>query len=61
MVFKLSLQCQDLLYSLLEKDPIKRITWDEFFSHILLKDKDPFEEENKLMELSSIEIFHLFQ
>ena len=55
--FRLSLQCQDLLYSLLEKDPVKRITWDEFFSHILLKDKDPFEEENKLMELSSIDSF----
>lgn len=55
--FRLSLQCQDLLYSLLEKDPVKRITWDEFFSHILLKDRDPFEEENKLMELSSIDSF----
>ena len=55
--FRLSLICQDLLYSLLEKDPIKRITWDEFFSHNLLKDKDPFEEENKLMELSSIDVF----
>lgn len=55
--FKLSLECRNLLLSLLEKEPEKRITWDDFFNHTLLKEKDPFEEENKLMEISSLETF----
>ena len=55
--FKISSSCKILLLSLLEKNPEKRITWDEFFCHNLLKEKDPFEEENKLMEISSLESF----
>ena len=46
-----------MLFSLLEKDPNKRITWDAFFNHELIKKTDPFEEENKLLEISGLDSF----
>ena len=55
--FQLSSECRKLLFSLLEKDPIKRISWDSFFNHNLLSSCDPFEEENKLMEISGLNNF----
>ena len=55
--FTLSKECKKLLFSLLEKDPIKRISWQDFFTHELLQECDPFEEENKLMEISTLETF----
>ena len=39
-----------MLFSLLQKDPNKRIGWNDFFTHTLLNECDPFEEENKLMD-----------
>ena len=55
--FIISDKCKKLLFSLLEKDPNKRITWDAFFNHELIKKSDPFEEENKLLEISGLESF----
>lgn len=55
--FVISDKCKNLLFSLLEKDPNKRISWEAFFNHELIKKSDPFEEENKLMEISGLESF----
>lgn len=55
--FIISDKCKKLLFSLLEKDPNKRITWDAFFNHELIKKSDPFEEENKLLEISGLDSF----
>lgn len=55
--FILSKDCKNLLLSLLEKDPHKRISWENLFNHKLLKGCDPFEEENKLMEISGLQSF----
>ena len=52
--FKLSINCQNLLYSLLKKDPEERISWEEFFDHKLLRDVDFNERENNLMEISNL-------
>lgn len=49
--------CKELLLGLLEKDPDKRIEWNALFNHYLIKTCDPFEEENKLMEISGLEAF----
>ena len=54
--FNLSLDCQDLILKLLEKNPTKRISWDDFFNHRLLKISDPFEHENRLMEISGLSV-----
>eukprot|EP01112_Ceratiomyxa_fruticulosa_P012924 TRINITY_DN3603_c0_g1_i1.p1 TRINITY_DN3603_c0_g1~~TRINITY_DN3603_c0_g1_i1.p1 ORF type:complete len:630 (-),score=147.10 TRINITY_DN3603_c0_g1_i1:127-2016(-) len=38
-----SRECLDLIYSLLQKDPTKRISWEEFFMHPWLGlERDPF-------------------
>ena len=55
--FVISDKCKHLLFSLLEKDPNKRISWEAFFNHELIKKSDPFEEENKLMEISTLDSF----
>jgi len=55
--FKLSINCQNLLYSLLKKDPEERISWEEFFDHTLLRDVDFNERENNLMEISNLDYF----
>jgi len=55
--FKLSINCQNLLYSLLKKDPEERISWEEFFDHKLLRDVDFNERENNLMEISNLDYF----
>ena len=55
--FVISDKCKHLLFSLLEKDPNKRISWEAFFNHELIKKSDPFEEENKLMEISGLDSF----
>ncbi len=52
--FILSKDCKHLLLSLLEKNPKKRIEWEDFFQHPLIRNCDPFEEENKLMEISGL-------
>ena len=52
--FNLSQSCKDLLISLLQKNPDKRIEWDEFFNHPLLLDANPLERENNLMEISNM-------
>jgi serine/threonine protein kinase len=52
--FNLSRPCQNLLLSLLEKDPERRISWDDFFNHSLLYEADPLECENKLLEISNL-------
>ena len=57
--FKLSFECEELLISLLKKNPVDRISYDEFFNHSLIKNIDPFEEENKLMEISNLNNFPL--
>mgnify|MGYP003389021956 CR=1 FL=1 len=53
--FKLSINCQNLLYSLLKKNPVERISWEEFFDHTLLRDVDFNERENNLMEISNLD------
>lgn len=55
--FQLSSECKNLLFSLLTKDPNKRISWKDFFNHKLLVECDPFEEENKLLEISGLNNF----
>jgi len=55
--FKLSINCQNLLYSLLKKNPEERISWEEFFGHTLLRDVDFNERENNLMEISNLNYF----
>tara|TARA_B110000261_G_C13080229_1_gene355655 strand:+ start:1258 stop:2493 length:1236 start_codon:yes stop_codon:yes gene_type:complete len=59
--FKLSINCKNLLFSLLEKDPLKRISWEDFFSHPLLKEVDFNERENNLMEISNLDNFPSIQ
>ena len=55
--FILSRDCRNLLLSLLVKDPEKRISWEDFFRHPLIYQADPFEEENKLLEISGLNSF----
>jgi len=55
--FKLSINCQNLLYSLLKKNPEERISWEDFFGHTLLRDVDFNERENNLMEISNLNYF----
>ena len=52
--YNLSISCQDLLKGLLQKDPNKRISWEQFFEHPLLKNVDTLEKENKLLEISQM-------
>ena len=55
--FKLSNECEKLLLSLLQKNPKNRINYDDFFNCEILINSDPFEEENKLMEISNVSSF----
>lgn len=57
--FNISYDSRDLLYSLLQKNPLDRITYEDFFDFHLLSKCDPFEEENKLMEISNLNNFPL--
>ena len=57
--FRISEDSKKLLYSLLEKNPLDRITYEDFFECELLSNCDPFEEENKLMEISNLNNFPL--
>ena len=50
--FMVSSQCENLLYRLLEKDPIKRIDWDDFLNHQWLKNNQVLEIENNLLNFS---------
>ena len=52
--FNLSPGCKNLLTSLLQKNPDKRIEWDDFFNHPLIVDADPLERENNLMNISNM-------
>jgi len=42
----------DLLNLLLQKDPLKRISWEDFFSHEWIKNDRILEKENKFLEIS---------
>jgi serine/threonine-protein kinase ULK2 len=44
--------CIDLLFSLLNKNPKKRITWIAFFEHVWFKTDEILENENKLMDIN---------
>ena len=48
----ISVDCRNLLRSLLQKNPSNRITWEEFFDHAWFKNDDFLNHENKLMEIS---------
>lgn len=52
--FNLSPGCKELLTSLLQKNPEKRIEWDDFFNHPLILEADPLERENNLMAISNL-------
>lgn len=54
--FNLSETCTELLTSLLQKNPDKRISWEDFFNHPLIYEADPLEQENKMMEISQLSI-----
>lgn len=54
--FSISIGCKNLLFGLLEKDPIKRISWDDFFTHPIFTNVDFNERENNLMEISNLDI-----
>ena len=45
-------ECRDLLFSLLNKNPKKRITWESFFEHPWFKRDELLEQENKLLDIS---------
>ena len=47
----LSNDCKDLIYSLLVKDPRKRISWNNFFNHKWFIDNDTLKMENKLITI----------
>ena len=49
--FVVSQPCLDLLNRLLQKEPDKRITWDDFFQHDWLKKNYVLENENNLMNI----------
>ncbi len=53
---KISDDCKDLLLKLLQKDPEKRITWPQFFTHPWL-DSEFKEREDMLMEISNMNNF----
>lgn len=53
----ISEKCKNLLLGLLNKDPDKRISWEDFFNNPLINDSDPLKDENKLMEISNLENF----
>ena len=53
--FNLSPGCKELLTSLLQKNPEKRIEWDDFFNHPLILETDPLEKENNLLEISNLD------
>jgi len=44
--------CRDLLFSLLNKNPKKRITWESFFKHPWFNRDELLEQENKLLDIS---------
>ena len=44
--------CKDLLFKLLEKEPEKRISWEDFFNHHWLQSEFK-EREDMLMEISN--------
>lgn len=49
---KISKDVQELLLSLLQKDPKKRCEWNHFFTHTWFKQDEIIEEENRLLEIS---------
>lgn len=52
----LSEECRHLLFSLLEPDPNKRISWENFFDHPWLQKDLLEEEENKLLNFEIDEV-----
>ena len=53
---KISNNCENLLFSLLKKNPYERIGWEDFFNHPWLKEQY-IERENMLMEISTMNSF----
>ena len=49
-------ECKDLLFKLLQKNPVERIQWDDFFSHKWIKNIVR-EREDMLMEISTFNSF----
>ncbi len=48
---KLSNDCENLMYSLLVKNPSKRLSWNNFFNHKWFIDNDTLQMENKLLTI----------
>ena len=43
--------CKDLLFKLLNKEPRKRINWNEFFEHYWFDSDETIDDENKLLQI----------
>jgi serine/threonine protein kinase len=59
----ISNECNDLINRLLMKDPVTRISWDDFFNHkwfeideIKEQEKKRLQRENQLMEMAEVQI-----
>ena len=57
LTIKISSECKDLLLSLLIKNPDKRISWDNFFNHKWLNNKNINKNQVDSFELDFNEIF----
>ena len=55
--FHLSIDCKNLLFALLKKNPEERISWEDFFNHKIFLDNDINDRENNLMEISNLNNF----
>lgn len=47
----LSDECKELLFSLLNRNPVSRINWDNFFTHKWFETDEILEAENKLLDI----------
>ena len=47
----LSEECKELLFSLLNRNPVSRINWDNFFTHKWFETDEILEAENKLLDI----------
>jgi serine/threonine-protein kinase ULK2 len=47
----LSNECKELLFSLLNRNPVRRINWDNFFTHKWFETDEILEAENKLLDI----------
>jgi serine/threonine protein kinase len=49
---KVSPECRDLLEKLLVKDPINRIEWDDFFSHVWFASDEIMDKDNHVIQMA---------